>query len=125
MTELEELDLLDRKARELATAAQSLRRYEAAVEQSGGMFNPEIYGSLKHDVWEAEVSLNAVITAQEETRLASLTAEGIQQVRFTAQEKAIAAVASAQGWTWEEDRQRWRTAQGTYYSRIGEPLSDG
>jgi hypothetical protein len=125
VTELEELDLLDRKARELATAAQSLRRYETAVEQAGGAPNPEIYGSLKHDVWEAEVSLNALIRAQEDARLASLTADEIQQVRLDAQEKAIAAVAEAQGWAWEEDRQRWRTPQATYYSRIGEPLSDG
>ena len=123
MTELEALDRIDRKARELAAAAQSLRRYEAAVEQSGQTPNPEILGSLKHHVWEAEISLDAVVRAQEEARLASMTPDEIQSARLDAQEKLIAAVAAAQGWVWEPSTQRWRTPQATYYSRVGEPLS--
>jgi hypothetical protein len=122
VTEHDELALLDQRTRDLATAVQNLRRYEEAVEQTGGPANHEIHGSLKHEVWEAEMALHALITATNTARLAALTPDEIQQARRQAQEEAITAIAHAKGWQWEDDTQRWRTPDGAFYSRIGEPL---
>jgi hypothetical protein len=122
VTEQEKLALLDQRARDLAAAANNLRRYEAAVEQAGGQVNHDIYGHLKHEIWEAEAALDALRGDLDRDKLAALGPEEIQQVRRQAQADAVAAIARAQGWQWEDHTQRWRTAAGTWYSRIGEPL---
>jgi hypothetical protein len=125
VTEQEKLALLDQRARDLAAAANNLRRYEAAIEQAGGHVNHEIYGHLKHEIWEAEAALDALRGDLDRDRLVALGPDEIQQACRRAQEDAVAAIARAQGWRWEEDAQRWRTAQGTFYSRLGEPLASG
>ena len=122
MTDEEKLRLLEQKAAELAAAAARLRRYEEAVERAQGEIDYEIYAELRCEVWAASSELDE---AQEAADLGSppeLTAEELAEIRRRAQEEAIANVARARGWQWEEADRRWRTPDGRLFSPVGEPL---
>src|SRR5437764_1363336 len=105
-------------------AVANLQRYEAAVEEAQGEHHPDIHAALKGAVWEARAVLRLVRSAAERERLAAVSADDIQQARRRAQEQAIAAIARARGWLWQEAEQRWRTPEGAYYSAIGEPFGE-
>jgi len=122
VSEHEKLALLDQRTRHLEAAVNNLRRYEAAVEQARGHINPEIYGHLRHEVWQAEAAVHALRSAGGGDIPDALPPEKIQQLRIQAQADAIASLARAQGWQWDEGTQHWRTADGTMFSCIGEPL---
>jgi predicted transcriptional regulator len=114
--------LLDQRARELAATEDNVRRYQAAVAQAQGQLNHEIYAALKNEVWEARAALAALRAGADRIQRATLSPDEIQQIRRQAQEDAISVIARAQGWQWDDAGQRWRTAEGAWYSRLGEPL---
>jgi hypothetical protein len=114
--------LLDQRARELAAAEDNVRRYQAAVAQAQGQLNHEIYAALKNEVLEARAALAALRAVADRVPPATLSPEEIQQVRRQAQEDAISVIARAQGGEWDDARQCWRTGEGEWYSRLGEPL---
>ncbi|MGE3804035.1 MAG: hypothetical protein AB7K24_05105 [Gemmataceae bacterium] len=120
MNDQEQASLLDQVAQELGAATEKLERYEQQVRREQGQLNDDIYAELKGEIYQARAALRRLRTQQP----ASVEEVDIEAVRRQAQEEAIAQLARKQGWTWEESAARWRTPEGNFYTRIGEPLND-